>query len=89
MQSRKGLSDEKMLFIWDDTGQLIAYFTLGSIFGQNMFGSLGLVLQEQEVCHQCIRLACGPVVLDVSGADNVGYVAKARRGAGRLAWILP
>ena len=89
MQSRKGLSNEKMLFIWDDTGQLIAYFKLGSIFGQNMFGSLGLVLQEQEVFRQCIRLACGLVVLDASGSDNVGYVAKTRQGAGRRVWIFP
>lgn len=89
MQSRKGLSNEKMLFIWDDTGQLITYFKSGSIFGQNVFGSLGLVLPEQEVFRQCIRLACGPVVLDASGSDNVGYVAKTSQGPGRLAWILP
>ncbi len=77
-----------MLFIWDDTGQLIAYFKLGSIF-RHMFGSLGLVLQEQEVFRQCIRLGCGPVVLDASGSDNVGYVAKTRQGAGLRVWILP
>jgi len=52
-----------------------------------MFGSLRLVLQEQQVCHQCIRLASGPVVLDLIGLDNVGYVAKKRQGAGKLVWI--